>query len=290
MKDFAGKVAVITGAGSGFGREFARIGASLGMKLVLADIQPDALAATADELRARGVELIAERVDVSKAEDVERLALRTKEAFGKVHLLFNNAGVAAGGLVWENSARDWEWVLGVNLWGVIHGVRCFVPMMLEQGDECHVVNTASVAGLLSTQLMGVYNVSKHGVVTLTETLYNDLRLKGANVGVTLLCPAYVPTNINRSERNRPGGAEAEGEPTESMKAAQAAMDKAVTSGRVSAEDVAKMTFDAIRENRFYVVTHPKILSSVELRLQDVVAQRNPSDPFTFKKDVAVKKV
>ncbi|MCM5569240.1 SDR family oxidoreductase [Burkholderiaceae bacterium FT117] len=290
MKDFAGKVAVITGAGSGFGREFARIGASLGMKLVLADIQPDALAATADELRARGVELIAERVDVSKAEDVERLALRTKEAFGKVHLLFNNAGVAAGGLVWENSARDWEWVLGVNLWGVIHGVRCFVPMMLEQGDECHVVNTASVAGLLSTQLMGVYNVSKHGVVTLTETLYHDLRLKGANIGVTLLCPAYVPTNINRSERNRPGGAEAEGEPTESMKAAQAAMDKAVTSGRVSAEDVAKMTFDAIRENRFYVVTHPKILSSVELRLQDIVAQRNPSDPFTFKKDVAVKKL
>jgi NAD(P)-dependent dehydrogenase (short-subunit alcohol dehydrogenase family) len=287
MKEFAGKVAVITGAGSGFGREFARLGAGLGMKLVLADIQADALAATADELRARGVELIAERVDVSRAEDVERLALRTKEAFGKAHLLFNNAGVAAGGLVWENTTRDWEWVLGVNLWGVIHGVRCFVPMMLEQGDECHVVNTASVAGLLSTQLMGVYNVSKHGVVTLTETLYNDLRLKGANIGVTLLCPAYVPTNINQSQRNRPEG---EGELTESMKAAQAAMDKAVTSGRVSAEDVARMTFEAIRENRFYVVTHPKILSSVELRLQDVIEQRNPSDPFTFKKDVAVKKV
>ena len=287
MKEFAGKVAVITGAGSGFGREFARLGAGLGMKLVLADIQADALAATADELRARGVELIAERVDVSRAEDMERLALRTKEAFGKVHLLFNNAGVAAGGLVWENSTKDWEWVLGVNLWGVIHGVRCFVPMMLEQGDECHVVNTASVAGLLSTQLMGVYNVSKHGVVTLTETLFNDLRLKGANIGVTLLCPAYVPTNINQSQRNRP---DAEGELTESMKAAQAAMDKAVTSGRVSAEDVAKMTFEAIRENRFYVVTHPKILSSVELRLQDVVEQRNPSDPFTFKKDVAVKQV
>lgn len=290
MKDFAGKVAVITGAGSGFGREFARVGASLGMKLVLADIQADALAATASELQARGVELVAERVDVSKAEDVERLARRTKETFGKVHLLFNNAGVAAGGLVWEHSTRDWEWVLGVNLWGVIHGVRCFVPMMLEQGDECHVVNTASVAGLLSTQLMGVYNVSKHGVVTLTETLYNDLRLKGANVGVTLLCPAYVPTGINLSERNRPADAQPEGEETESMKAARAAMDKAVTSGRISAEDVANMTFDAIRENRFYVVTHPKILSSVELRLQDIAAQRNPSDPFTFKKDVAVKKL
>lgn len=290
MKEFAGKVAVVTGAGSGFGREFARIGASLGMKLVLADIQADALAATASELQARGVELVAERVDVSQAEDVERLARRTKEAFGKVHLLFNNAGVAAGGLVWEHSPRDWEWVLGVNLWGVIHGVRCFVPMMLEQGDECHVVNTASVAGLLSTQLMGVYNVSKHGVVTLTETLYNDLRLKRANVGVTLLCPAYVPTGINQSERNRPAEAQPEGEETESMKAARAAMDKAVTSGRISAEDVARMTFDAIRENRFYVVTHPKILPSVELRLQDIVAQRNPSDPFTFKKDVAVKKL
>ncbi|MFA7664734.1 MAG: SDR family oxidoreductase [Burkholderiaceae bacterium] len=287
MKNFAGKVAVITGAGSGFGREFARLGASLGMKLVLADIEAQALAATADELRARGVELISERVDVSQAAEVERLAQRSLEAFGKVHLLFNNAGVAAGGFVWENSAKDWEWLLGVNLMGVVHGVRCFVPMMLEQGDECHVVNTASVAGLLSTQLMGIYNVSKHGVVTLTETLYNDLRLKGANIGVTLLCPAYVPTNINQSERNRP---DTGGEQTESMKAAQAAMDKAVTSGRVSAEDVAQMTFDAIRENRFYVVTHPKILSSVELRLQDIVAQRNPSDPFTFKKDVAVKGV
>jgi len=290
MKEFAGKVAVITGAGSGFGREFARIGASLGMKLVLADIQADALATAADELRGKGAELIAERIDVSKAEEVERLARRTKEAFGRVHLLFNNAGVAAGGLVWENTVRDWEWMLGVNLWGVIHGVRCFVPMMLEQGDECHVVNTASVAGLLSTQLMGIYNVSKHGVVTLTETLYNDLRLTGANIGVTLLCPAFVPTGIHQSERNRPDALAPEAEPTPSMIAAQKATEKATSSGKISAEDVAKMTFDAIRDGRFYVVTHPRILASVELRLQDVVAQRNPSDPFTFKKDVAVKPV
>ncbi|HRO59943.1 MAG TPA: SDR family oxidoreductase [Burkholderiaceae bacterium] len=288
MKDFAGKVAVITGAGSGFGREFARIGASLGMRLVLADVQADALAAVVDELRERGVEVIGEQVDVSKGDEVERLAQRTKEAFGKVHLLFNNAGVAAGGLVWESTEKDWQWTLGVNLWGVIHGVRCFVPMMLEQGDECHVVNTASVAGLLSTQLMGVYNVSKHGVVTLTETLYNDLRLSNANIGVTLLCPAFVPTGIHASERNRPAELASEGEPTASMIASQKATEKATSSGKISAEDVAKMTFDAIRENRFYVVTHPKILASVELRMQDVVAQRNPSDPFTFKKDVAVK--
>ena len=170
MKDFAGKVAVVTGAGSGFGREFARIGARLGMKLALADIRPGALAATADELRAQGAQLIAETVDVSRGADVERLAQRTLDAFGAVQLLFNNAGVAAGGLVWEHSVKDWEWVLGVNLWGAIHGVRTFVPIMLAQGDDCHVVNTASVAGLLSPQLMGVYNVSKHGVVTLTETL------------------------------------------------------------------------------------------------------------------------
>jgi len=286
MKDFAGKVAVVTGAGSGFGREFARIGAQLGMKLSLADIQPEALAATVDELRGRGAQVIGETVDVSRGADVERLAQRTLDAYGAVHLLFNNAGVASGGLVWENSVKDWEWVLGVNLWGVIHGVRTFVPVMLAQGDECHVVNTASVAGLLSPQLMGVYNVSKHGVVTLTETLYQDLRVTGARVGVSLLCPAFVPTGIAQSHRNRPADLHDGAAPTASMIASQKASEKAVSSGRISAAEVARMTFDAIRENRFYVITHPKILASVELRLQDVIAQRNPSDPFSFKPDVA----
>jgi NAD(P)-dependent dehydrogenase (short-subunit alcohol dehydrogenase family) len=286
MKDFTGKVAVVTGAGSGFGREFARIGAQLGMKLSLADIQPEALAATVDELRGQGAQVIGETVDVSRGADVERLAQRTLDAYGAVHLLFNNAGVASGGLVWENSVKDWEWVLGVNLWGVIHGVRTFVPIMLAQGDECHVVNTASVAGLLSPQLMGVYNVSKHGVVTLTETLYQDLRVTGARIGVSLLCPAFVPTGIAQSHRNRPAGLQDDAAPTASMIASQKASEKAVSSGRISAAEVARMTFDAIREDRFYVITHPKILASVELRLQDVIAQRNPSDPFSFKPDVA----
>lgn len=286
MKDFAGKVAVVTGAGSGFGREFARIGAQLGMKLSLADIQPEALAATVDELRGQGAQVIGETVDVSRSADVERLAQRTLDAYGAVHLLFNNAGVASGGLVWENSVKDWEWVLGVNLWGVIHGVRTFVPIMLAQGDECHVVNTASVAGLLSPQLMGVYNVSKHGVVTLTETLYQDLRVTGARIGVSLLCPAFVPTGIAQSHRNRPAGLQDDAAPTASMIASQKASEKAVSSGRISAAEVARMTFDAIGEDRFYVITHPKILASVELRLQDVIAQRNPSDPFSFKPDVA----
>jgi len=286
MKAFAGKVAVITGAASGFGREFARIGAQLGMKLALADIQADALAATVDELRAQGALAFGEAVDVSRAADVERLAQRTLDAYGAVHLLFNNAGVAAGGLIWEQTLKDWEWVLGVNLWGVVHGVRTFVPIMLAQGDECHVVNTASVAGLLSPQLMGVYNVSKHGVVTLTETLHQDLRVTGARIGVSLLCPAFVPTGIAQSHRHRPASLRDESAPTASMIAAQKASEKAVSSGRISAGEVAQMTFDAIRENRFYVITHPKILASVELRLHDVIAQRNPTDPFSLEPRVA----
>ncbi|HQU02253.1 MAG TPA: SDR family NAD(P)-dependent oxidoreductase [Acetobacteraceae bacterium] len=159
MLDFAGKVAVITGAGSGFGREFARIAADLGMKLALADIQADALSAVMDDMRGKGVAVIGSKIDVSRAEDMDRFAAETFEAFGAAHLLFNNAGVASGGLIWENTVADWQWVMGVNVWGVIHGVRCFVPHMLAQGDECHVVNTASVAGLLSAQMMGVYNVS-----------------------------------------------------------------------------------------------------------------------------------
>ena len=286
MKDFAGKVAVITGAGSGFGREFARIGAGLGMKLALADIQPEALAATAAELRGQGAQVLAETVDVSRGADLERLARRTLDAFGAVHLLFNNAGVAAGGLLWEHTAKDWEWLLGVNLWGVIHGVRTFVPIMLAQGDECHVVNTASVAGLVSPLLMGVYNVGKHGVVALSETLYQDLRVTGARIGVSLLCPAFVPTGIAQSQRNRPDELRDATAPTASMIASQKASEQAVSSGRISAAAVAQTTFDAIRDNRFYVITHPKILASVELRLNDVIGQRNPSDPFSFKPDVA----
>lgn len=289
MQEFEGKVAVITGAASGFGREFARIAGGLGMKVVLADVEQAPLEAVAAELRAKGSDVLAERMDVSRAADVERLAQRTVDRFGAVHLLFNNAGVGAGGgLIWESTAKDWEWVLGVNLWGVIHGVRCFVPVMLSQDCECHVVNTASAAGLISPQTMGVYNTSKHAVVTLTETLYHDLRLVNAKVGVSVLCPAFVDTGIARAERNRPPELRNEAPPTASQIAARRAAEQATSSGKLSAADVARTTFDAIRENRFYVVTHPGILQSVELRLQDIVAQRQPSDPFSFKKDVAFK--
>jgi NAD(P)-dependent dehydrogenase (short-subunit alcohol dehydrogenase family) len=289
MKDLAGKVAVITGAGSGFGREFARIAVRERMRLMLADVQQDALDAVTAECRAEGAEALAVHTDVSKWPDVQRLAERTVAKFGAVHLLFNNAGVAGGGgYVWETSVEDWQWLLGVNLMGVVNGIRGFLPLMLKQDCECHVVNTASAAGLVSAPLMSVYNVSKHGVVTLSETLFHDLRLANAKVGVSVLCPAFVPTNIHASERNRPAELTGGAPPTASQIAARERSEKAVGSGRLSAAEVARMTFDAVRENRFYVITHPKMLASVELRLRDVLAGRHPSDPYTFKPDVGVK--
>ncbi len=289
MRDFSGKVAVITGAGSGFGREFARIGAAQGMKLMLADVQQDALDAAVEEARAAGADALGVRADVSKAEDVDQFAARSFARFGAVHLLFNNAGVAGGGgYVWESSAKDWKWILGVNLMGVVHGIRAFVPRMLKQDCECHVVNTASAAGLVSAPLMSAYNASKHAVVTLSETLFHDLRVAKAKIGVSVLCPAYVPTNIRSSERNRPAELADDAPPTPSQIAARVRSEKAIASGRLSAAEVARMTFEAVREDRFYVITHPKMLASVELRLRDLLEQRSPSDPYTFKPEVAVK--
>ena len=288
MKDLSGKVAVITGAGSGFGREFARLGAREGMKLALADVQQDALEVAVAEARAAGAETLGLRVDVSKPEEVEELAARANRDLRGVHLLFNNAGVAGGGgYVWESSLKDWQWILGVNLMGVVYGIRAFVPRMLKQDCECHVVNTASAAGLVSAPLMSVYNASKHAVVTLSETLFHDLRLAKAKIGVSVLCPAYVPTNIRSSDRNRPPDLTDDAPPTPSQIAARERTEKAVASGRLSAAEVARMTFDAVRDDRFYVITHRKMLASVELRLQDVLALRTPSDPYTFKPEAAV---
>lgn len=283
LTDFQGRVAVITGAGSGFGRAFAQQARGLGMRLVLADIEAAALATTAQELA--GADLITERVDVSIGSEVDQLAARAREAYGRVDLLFNNAGVAVGGRIWEASAQDWAWLLGVNLWGVIHGIRAFVPEMLAQGAPGHVVNTASVAGLLAPPLMGAYNVSKHGVVAASETLYHDLREVGAQIGCSVLCPAFVPTGIDASERNRPASLVAQGPETASQRQAREALRRAVKSGRLEAAEVAAMTFDAIRDNRFYVLTHPRILDSVRLRHADIEATRNPSDPYGTRPDV-----
>lgn len=284
MKNFKDKVAVITGGASGFGREFASIGARLGMKLVMADVQQDALDNAKGELEAQGTQVLAMRCDVRKAEQVQALADATMERFGAVHLVFNNAGVASGGLIWENSVADWEWVLGVNLWGVIHGVRVFTPLMLEcakkeTGYEGHIVNTASMAGLLNAPNMGVYNVSKHAVVSLSETLYQDLQLVKAPISASVLCPYFVPTGIHQSHRNRPEDVKENAAPTTSQIVAQAVSEKAVTSGKVTAQEVAERTFNAIRDGQFYIYSHPHALGNVQTRMEDILQQRNPSDPY-----------
>ena len=289
IDEFKGKTAVLTGAGSGFGLECARIGARLGMNLVLVDVQQDALDAAAAEMRAAGAEVLAQRVDVSSAEQMEALGAAVRERFGAPHLVFNNAGVGAGGLVWENSVKDWEWVLGVNLMGVVHGVRVFTPMMLDAAKQDpawrgHIVNTASMAGLLAPPNMGIYNVSKHAVVSLSETLYQDLSLVTDQVSASVLCPYFVATGINDSHRNRPGEL-ASGKPTKSQLIGQAMIGKAVSSGKVTAAEVAQKVFDAVAAGQFYIFSHPKAIGAVQTRLEDIMLARNPTDPFADKPEL-----
>jgi NAD(P)-dependent dehydrogenase (short-subunit alcohol dehydrogenase family) len=282
VDNFEGKVAVITGAGSGFGREFASKGASLGMKLVLADVDEHALGVTVEALRAQGAQVIGVCTDVADAPQVEALAQATLDAYGGVHLLFNNAGVGAGGFIWENSVNDWQWVFGVNVMGIANGLRAFVPIMLKQDEQAHIVNTASVAGLLAAPAMGVYNASKHAVVAITETLYHDLRLARAPVGVSLLLPAFTPTGIADAERSRPASL-VNGSPyTSSQKLAARQLTRAVEGGKLSAQEIAALTFDAVREDRFYVITHPNIMPSVQMRHDDIAQQRQPSDPMSLR--------
>jgi len=283
IEHFEGKTAVLTGAGSGFGLECARIAAHRGMRLVLVDVQQDALDKAVAELEPRGVELLAHRVDVSDAGQMQALADAVQQRFGAPHFVFNNAGVGSAGLIWENTLADWQWVLGVNLWGVIHGVRLFTAMMLaaarsDANWRGHIVNTASMAGLVTMPNMGVYNVSKHAVVALTETLYQDLRLVTDQIGASVLCPYFVATGIAHSERNRP--AAMQGAPvTASQRIGQAMMDKAVASGKVSAADVAARVFEAVAQDHFYVYSHPRALESVAQRMQAIVGGGNPPNPF-----------
>lgn len=291
INDFKGKTAVLTGAGSGFGLECARIAARRGMNVVLVDIQADALAAAEAEIKALGARTMARRVDVSKPPVMELLAQHVREEFGAPHFVFNNAGVGAGGLIWENTVKDWEWVLGVNLWGVINGVRGFTPMMLDEARRNpayhgHIVNTASMAGLLTPPNMGIYNVSKHAVVALTETLYQDLKLVTDQISASVLCPYFVTTGIHHSERNRPADMPA-AELTPSQRIQQAMTDKATGSGKVSAADVANKVFDAIEHDQFYVFSHPKALGNVKSRMDAIVEIRNPPDPFGERPEIGV---
>jgi NAD(P)-dependent dehydrogenase (short-subunit alcohol dehydrogenase family) len=294
MKRLAGRTAVITGAGSGFGLELSRLLAREGMSLVMADVQAAALETAAAEVRGLGAEVLAQVVDVSKAEQVEALGAATLARFGAPGVVFNNAGVGAGGLIWEHTLKDWEWVVGVNLMGVAHGVRVFTPMMLDAAAkdpdfEGHIVNTASMAGLLNAPNMGVYNVTKHAVVSMSETLYQDLRLVTEQVSASVLCPYFVPTGIHQSERNRPADmANGDSGPTRSQLIGAAMAEKAVTSGKVSAAQVAQFVVDAIKDDRFYIYSHPHALGGVQVRLEDVMLQRNPTDPFKERPELGEK--
>jgi NAD(P)-dependent dehydrogenase (short-subunit alcohol dehydrogenase family) len=280
MKDFAGKVAVITGAGGGLGLALARAAAAQGMKLVLADVDATALAEAVAALQAQGATVLGVPTDVREPAQLEALAAATLQAYGAVHLLFNNAGVGAGGYVWENSDNDWQWVWGVNVRGVVNGLRAFVPIMLKQAEPAHIVNTASVAGLLAAPLLGLYNATKHAVIGLSETLYHDLKSTGAPVQCSVLCPAFFDTGIAESERTRPAELLNPGALTASQRISNAQLRKAVKRGKLSADEVAQRCFAAIAREQFYILTHPAIQPAIELRLQDVALQRNPTDSYT----------
>lgn len=281
MRQFRDRVAVITGGASGIGFATAERLAAEGMKVVLADIEPGALDAAAEKLEKAGAQVLAVRTDVSRAADVERLAKLALERFGGVHVVFNNAGVAVTGEAWENSLADWQWVLGVNLWGVIHGIHTFVPILLRQNEPGHVVNTASMAGLTSNPGMAIYNVTKHAVVTLTETLHGDLALRGSPVRASLLCPGFISTRIMDSARNRQSDPR-EDPPTPAASQLGVAIDLALREGvkqGYAPRVVAEQVFEAIRDERFYIFpAQPEIFAAVEQRLDDVRARRNPTTP------------
>lgn len=278
MKEFKGKVAVITGAANGIGRGIAERCVSAGVKVVLADIDETNLAKAETELKTLGGSVLAVRTDVSKRGDVELLARRAFDVFGQVHLLFNNAGVAAGMSPWEATWNDWEWVIGVNLWGVIHGVKVFTPLMLAQNTECHIINTSSTAGLMTGGGSAPYSVTKHAVVALSESLYFSLQQRNSLVKVSVLCPGLVRTDIANTERHRPD--ELRNEPvtlTPEQQAGRTAFKAALDSSMPPLQ-VADAVFDAIEREQFYILSHPEWMEAVQLRTDKLLRMENPQSP------------
>lgn len=277
MKDFKDKVAVVTGAGSGMGRAMAVRFAREGMRVVLADVEEPALAETEELIRERGGDALPVLADVSLSVEVEELARRALERFGGVHIVCNNAGVGGGrGASWELTMDDWNWTLGVNLMGVIHGIRTFVPIMLKQGGEGHIVNTASLAGMLTGGTGAPYTVSKFGVVALSESLYHELAAAGSLIHVSVLCPGFVNTRIIESERNRPTrfASARDEEVTPQRQAMLVAVRNMLASG-MQPDEVAQMVFDAVRDERFYILTHPELNDRVRQRVDAILAGENP---------------
>ncbi|PRC95021.1 SDR family NAD(P)-dependent oxidoreductase [Solimicrobium silvestre] len=276
MQNLSQKVAVITGAAEGIGKAIALACAAEGMKLVLADIDADKLAATVAEISARDTEVIGQVTDVSKSSAVDALADAAFARFGQVNLLVNNAGVAFAKNAWETTEEDWNWLMGINLYGVTHALRAFIPRMLAGGADGHIVNTASIAGLISEPSLAAYNVSKFGVVTLSEGLQHDLVLRKANINVSVLCPGWVNTRIIESERHRASEDRTDVAKLDKVSIKTGlAVTKAVQAG-MSAEQVASATLDAVKHNQFYILTHPYTIQGIEVRMQDILQQRAPT--------------
>lgn len=282
MKEFKNKVAVITGAASGIGRAIAERCAQEEMNVVLSDIEEQALTRAAEEMREAGATVLAVLTDVSKADDVNMLAQKTLDAFGSVHLVCNNAGVIGGASIWESTLADWKWIMGVNLLGTIHGVRTFVPIMLEQATEGHIINSASVAGLTSYHGSGVYKVTMHGIITLSETLHHELAQQDAKIKVSILCPGFVNTRILDSERNRPEALRNEsvnGPLSPEDEKQYQKLRQAVREG-MSPQQVVDCVFKAIENETFYILSDPQWKSKIQLRMEDILQERNPTDALT----------
>lgn len=275
MQEFRDKVAVVTGAASGIGRALAKRFAQAGMRVVLADVEPAALEQAAREIEASGAPALAVPTDVSKAAEVERLAQAALEKFGAVHVICNNAGVGMGAPSWMYTVADWQWVLGVNLWGVIHGVRVFTPILLSQGGAGHIVNTASMAGMISGPGTAAYTVSKFGVVALSEALHHELTMFRAPVRVSVLCPGFVNTNIFDAARNRPADL-AETAPKMPGAEEMEQLGRQLLAAGSPPSMVADIVFEAIREERFYILPHPEWKQYVRQRMEDILEERTPT--------------
>jgi NAD(P)-dependent dehydrogenase (short-subunit alcohol dehydrogenase family) len=276
VKEFRDRVAVVTGGASGIGRAMAERFAAEGMKVVLADVEEDALRLAEADFREKGVDVMGVRTDVSRSEDLEELAQQTLDAFGAVHIVCNNAGVAGSwGPTWANTLDDWNWIMGVNLWGVIHGVRTFLPIMLEQGEEGHVVNTASLAGLMPGR--GIYGVTKQAVVALSESLYSDLKVADAKIGVSVLCPGWVDTNIIDADRNRPAelARTADAIPNAQREQVETMVRNLLKTG-LQPSAVADQVFDAIQNDKLYIITHPEMDFIFKERFENILSRTNPT--------------